>query len=705
MDMLSVKNKLTTKFAFMKLSARIFSILFVFTALNSLNSWGQDSSFNVLNTVVVSSSKTKEKRVESPIAISVINYKSIKTQNPTRIDYLLNQVSGVYMPSIGNEQHMMSIRQPISLKGLYLYLEDGMPIRTSGLFSNNALIEINTANIQQIEILKGPASALYGAEAIGGVIHFITEPTPKENTIQLNSQINSMGLLQTGLKLGMPYQKGGWLIHINYSNQKNGPIEYSDYQKKAISIRHDFIINNKWSGFQSIQFVNYDAQMTGSLDSTHFYSHNFSSLQTFTYRKINALRFRQNLNYNWGANNNTYLNFMYRNNKMDQNPTYSIASTNITTKFKGQTNSNEFNSFVLDLQQVIQLPKLNSKIIIGSSSDFTNQALIAHYIDIYKDTLLGKYTNYSYPVKDSFLTNYTTQIWNQASYFNIITDFSKHLKSNLALRYDYFEYIFKNTLPNGTPSSNNYFRQFTPKLGITYHKEKWGGYINYGLGFVPPQITELYNAIRVPYLLPQSFSNKELGIWFQQTKWYAEFSFYEMLGENEIVSVRQLDGVNLNQNTGATKHYGMEYQIKYQPLNYIEINWNGTYAKHLYINTNIKGVDVNGNEMSAAPNYWSTLTCLFKMTSKINTQLEWQHQSKYYIDETNATVYPGFDVMNVRVNYNLKQGALWLHVLNLNQTYYSTMATKNFSVKGNAAYSFYIGEPRSISIGWNWSIR
>jgi len=32
------------------------------------------------------------------------------------------------------------------------------------------------------------------------------------------------------------------------------------------------------------------------------------------------------------------------------------------------------------------------------------------------------------------------------------------------------------------------------------------------------------------------------------------------------------------------------------------------------------------------------------------------------------------------------------------------MATKNFSVKGSSAYSYYLGEPRAITIGWKWTI-
>ena len=108
--------------------------------------------------------------------------------------------------------------------------------------------------------------------------------------------------------------------------------------------------------------------------------------------------------------------------------------------------------------------------------------------------------------------------------------------------------------------------------------------------------------------------------------------------------------------------------------------------------------------MNAAPNYWGTLSAEWKPINKLIIIADWQHQSKYFMDETNATTYPGFDLMNLKINLVHKKITYWLHILNATNTYYSSMATKNFSVKGNAAYSYYIGEPRSIAIGFKWSL-
>ena len=168
--------------------------------------------------------------------------------------------------------------------------------------------------------------------------------------------------------------------------------------------------------------------------------------------------------------------------------------------------------------------------------------------------------------------------------------------------------------------------------------------------------------------------------------------------------MRQTDGVNLNQNSGSTQHIGIEYQIKYKISNQLEWHWNASNAKHNYVHTQIKGITVDGNQMTAAPSFFSNMALYWKPNAALHASLEWLDQSSYYMDETNATKYPGFSVFNIRTGYGFKKSEIWLAILNAGNSYYSTMATKNFSVKGNAAYAYYIGDPRSITIGWKWYI-
>src|SRR3546814_20447409 len=92
------------------------------------------------------------------------------------------------MVSLGNELNQSAIRQPVGPNNRFLFLEDGLPIRTSAVFDHNGLVEMNMAAAKEIEIIKGPSSALYGAEAIGGAVNVLTQAAPAFTSHYLSAQ-------------------------------------------------------------------------------------------------------------------------------------------------------------------------------------------------------------------------------------------------------------------------------------------------------------------------------------------------------------------------------------------------------------------------------------------------------------------------------------------------------------------------------------
>ncbi|MEO8822083.1 MAG: carboxypeptidase-like regulatory domain-containing protein, partial [Ginsengibacter sp.] len=108
----------------------------VIIAVNQQNSLiSLSPSFANLNEIIVSGNREVQKRTEVPVAIDVISKTQINETKASRLDMLVNQVPGVFMVDLGNEQHSMSVRQPLGYSSLFLYLEDGIPIRTVGDFN------------------------------------------------------------------------------------------------------------------------------------------------------------------------------------------------------------------------------------------------------------------------------------------------------------------------------------------------------------------------------------------------------------------------------------------------------------------------------------------------------------------------------------------------------------------------------------------
>jgi outer membrane receptor for ferric coprogen and ferric-rhodotorulic acid len=73
---------------------------------------------------------------------------------------------------------------------------------------------------------------------------------------------------------------------------------------------------------------------------------------------------------------------------------------------------------------------------------------------------------------------------------------------------------------------------------------------------------------------------------------------------------------------------------------------------------------------------------------------EIQHIGKYYVDPQNTATYDGYDVLNVRIGYALKNLEIWMNVLNATNKYYSYITTKS-----SFGYSYQLAEPRNFNVG------
>jgi len=345
--------------------------------------------------------------------------------------------------------------------------------------------------------------------------------------------------------------------------------------------------------------------------------------------------------------------------------------------------------------------------VAGLSAELSPQQYRANFIWIDKDPVSALFAGYRNPSPDSLLSKYQTGISNLAGYANFEMSPVKHFKLVAAIRYDAFRYDFNNALPvsasSGGPSSITNFQRWTPKIGFTYNRHGIGFYSNYSQGYVPPQITELFNAVKTPYLQPQSFQNMEIGGWFSllSGKLYADWSLYQMNGKEEIISVRQSDGTSINQNAGKTQHRGIEYGIHYKIGEAWSFRWTATNARHLFIDNMVKGIDYSGKEMSAAPRFVYNAEILFKpqKIKGLKIGAEWQHQGKYFMDDLDLFQYKGFDVLHLRMAYQIKSVECWINALNALDQYYATLVTKSATATGNASYSYNLGDPREISIG------
>lgn len=679
---------------------------------------------NALEEVVISASREKQLRNAVPAAISVINAQEIDEQKAFGIEQLVNNVSGVFMSTskaASNEQHFMSVRSPISTKSLFLYVEDGLPIRPTSVFNHNALLEMNSTAFERVEVIKGPASSIYGSESIGGSFNFLTK-TPKPGTHgMVDFQMNSMGLKKYEFEVSNHNAKDfGFYIGTHYVDRKEGPIDHSNYEKFALTFKTDFDLSESLKWTNAMTVVDYRSDMSGSLSERNYLEGKYESNQTFSEREALSFRFRSTLDKRWNDAHKTSFNFVYRDNKMDQIPSYRIRQFRnqgqLTGAGSGEINSNQFNSFVGLIQHKMKFNDDKSSLVLGASVDFSPQDYVAERISVVVDTDSRKNVDYVYNPGD-YILNYNADILNYAGYFQYEISPVDNLNITAALRYDKFIYDYDNLIDSqaGARDSKTDYESIAPKLGLNYNFDKVGLYANYSKGFTPPQTSSLYrNSLvgvggEVFNLKPSHYNNYEIGAFYSDgKKWKLDAAIYMLDGKNTLITLRNENDEFYNANAGKTRSVGIEYGIEFSPIDELTIAHNGSYAKHRYLNFFSSGVDYSDTDMETAPSLLGMTTIKYKPSFLKNFMIAAEHElvGKYntsfenQVDNGDGTfstsTYDGHNVFNIRASYEYKNFEIWAHGLNIFDQLYAVRASYNRYRKSN---SYSIGNPSAIHAG------
>lgn len=692
------------------------------------------SSVSNLQQIVVTANREASLRTESPVAISKISPAVVHDTKPILLTELVNKVPGVVMLNYNNEQHAMAIRQPMGTSAYFLYLEDGLPVRPMGIFNHNALIEMNVFGISNIEVVKGPASSLYGPEAVGGAINFITRRPSVIPMVQVGMTADEWGYkrFQYGAG-GMISEKLG--IHVSgfEAKQRDAWQTYSDYDKSSVSVRFDYLVSKKTKVSASFSGNEYYSDMAGSVDSIAFYNRQYSSTTDFCYRQVHSQRTRFSVSHQWNDAHETLLTLAYRDNYIEQNPNYSIRWSSGSTTASGERNQNSFYSRVALLQHIVRFHFLDAKLLAGGSIDNSPTTYWAYKIDMSAQLRPDGKSVEQYKIlqehRDEFLSNYHADLNNYAVYSQFEASPYSRLRFTLGVRYDKMAFDYFNHLDGS--SGSKHFEQITPKIGATFdllHDK--GLYVNYSEGFSPPGLTSIFRkkpgtsgTMSEFYynLEPARFNNVEMGGWgaFFNNKVYVDIAVYHMIGRRELLNIRQADNTTDYQSAGRTLHRGIEYGLTFKPSEELFFRFGGTNAIHRFedfkLSTGTKDdvKNVDGNEMPQSPRWIANSEITFKPAhvKGFRLSLEWQRIGRWYQDQTNTIKYGdrgflglrGVSYLNLRAGYEWKGIEVFTNVTNLTNELYANAATRGIGRSDRT--SFTPAAPRTFVLGFQYTLK
>jgi outer membrane receptor for ferrienterochelin and colicins len=201
---------------------------------------------NTLNEVVVSGTMKEISKLDSPVPVEVYTAKFFRSNPTPSIFDALQNINGV-RPQLNcnicntGDIHINGLEGPYTMT-----LIDGMPI-VSGLSTVYGLSGIPQSLIDRVEIVKGPASTLYGSEAVGGLVNIITKKPGGVPLISADVFGTSWGEINTDLAAKFHAgKKATALLGVNYFNYQI-PIDKNNDNFTDVTLQNRFSVFNKWA--------------------------------------------------------------------------------------------------------------------------------------------------------------------------------------------------------------------------------------------------------------------------------------------------------------------------------------------------------------------------------------------------------------------------------------------------------------------------
>lgn len=637
---------------------------------------------------------TREAKLKSDVAesIDVLDTQEIDQVSPAHPSELLNRSAGVHVNNLGGEGHMTAIRQPITTKGVYLFLEDGLPTRPTGMFNHNGLYEINIPQADRVEITKGPGSALYGSDSIGGIINVLTKPAPEEPELSLNPEFGSYGwkrLLSSG---GMPINdKAGFRLDLNLTDN-DGYRDEADYSRYSLTGRLDAELTDKLNSKTIFSYTQVDQSGVSGLEEDDYVNHTRKNvyLNDVGRREVEALRLSTELNLTLSDQNLFSFTPFFRDNKMLLMPSWMLT-------YDPNDRDYQFQSYGFLSKFRHLLPDNTSEVIIGLDVDYTPTHYSEKRLSVTREgefftatTETGR-TNYDFDADQLSLSPYVHFEWQTQERLRLIA----------GLRYDYFHVDYSDNLGSSVPQQQfgrggfNHLRpddqtlsydSFSPKLGVVFDlSDQHILYANYRHSFRVPGVGQLFrpgSSQDTVELDPVKTDSFEIGMRGTINNWLDyELAVYHMIVKDDIVTY--IDTVSNDRkvtNAGETKHEGVELSLAADLTDEFSISTAWSFTNQEYEDyTAVFGfpateINFAGNDVGKAPENLGNLTLTYvpRALPYLRVELEWEHVGPYFTDETNTQRYEGHDLLNLRTSYMVSDSVeVYGRLLNITDELYS----------------------------------
>lgn len=583
--------------------------------------------------VVVTGTRVATMRENVSVPVSIVKRDEIEAEGETEIiPVLSSKVPGFFVTTRGVSGFGVSsgaagdinMRGFSGSSGRILMLIDGHPVYSS-IYGHPIGDSYMASDAERVEVLRGPASVLYGSNAMGGAVNIITRKVTSDgNRLSARLMGGSFGSQKYTVTDSFKKNKFSAFAGANY-DKTDGHRANSAFSSLSGFVKMSCDFSERWRLLGDFSIVRFNAENPGTV-SQPIFDGEADVLRTSTSVSLD----------------NTY------------------EKTSGSLNFYYQTGKNDVND--------------------GHAADAAPRPFLFHSNDYMAG--INAYQSFGFFKGNTVTAGFDAKLYGGDAYRNPVTEYyADHKKL-----YEVAGYVFARqslgrlSLNAGIRLSNHklYGNEWIPQAGLGFKASSTTNLkFTYSKGFRSPSMKELYMyAVANEDLLPERANSLDLTAEqsFFEKRIVLEMSLFYIKGDN-LVEVCIVDGVKQNRNIGEFANKGVEFQASYKISDDLKLSANYNY---LHLDKVITGAP--RQKIGADVSYrWRRLTfgaeiqhvdCLYlsedetesylladaRMSFSINKNIEIFCKGENLLDKTYETMLgfpmPGITVWGgIRLNY------------------------------------------------------
>ena len=629
-------------------AVRLLCKLSLFLFLTTPVSWAQETETDALEQIVVTATRIESALRDVARSISLVNKDRI--QNATQqlgLDEVLNGIPGLYMQNRYNFSQDLRIairgfglRSSFGIRGIKIFVDDIPETLPDGQAQVDS---IDLGSAERIEVLRGPASSLYG-NASGGVISVVSELGGSEPFVEAKIGVGELGYEKYQLKAAGRLNRVDYLFNASHQSFEG----YREHSSSSGDLINSKVRWNIGAGDSLTIVFNHtdqpDEQDPGGIDAVQAEAEPRSARA-------------QNVLFNAGEElSQQRIGLVYRTDRLGGD--LLLRNYYVWRDFANRLpfvggGSVDLERFFYGVGAQYSLTELGSgrlKLIFG--------------FDVERQDDDRRRFDNNQGVLGSLVFDQQEQVDSNGIYVQGHYKLGSKWSVNAGLRYDELQYMVTDRfLADGDDSGRRDFSEVSPSVSVSYRAGSSTVFASYSSSFETPTTTELANPDGSggfsQTINPQTADNYELGFRGAKQNLSYELTIFQIDLEDELVpfELAAFPGRTFYSNAGSSSRSGVEMATSWVLGGGLSADVSYTWSEFEFDSfVDDDGNDFSGNRLPGLPRHFGYIGLHYASGKGTSATLESVYSGKLFANAANTVSVPAYAVANFRVSHEFTRG-------------------------------------------------